>query len=64
MSNNRKCIGWPKNSYATIKSFEELFSRKVSLQICALNLRWRGKTEEEDELGGILRRVARLVVEM
>jgi len=31
-----KCIGWPKNSYATIKSFEELFSRKVSIQICAL----------------------------
>ena len=28
------------------------------------NLRWRGKTEEEDELGGILRRVARLVGEM
>ena len=36
LSNNRKCIGWPKNSYATIKSFEELFSRKVSIQICAL----------------------------
>jgi hypothetical protein len=28
------------------------------------NLRWRGKTEEEGELGGILRRVARLVGEM
>jgi hypothetical protein len=34
------------------------------MAILRRNLRWRGKTEEEDELGGILRRVARLVGEM
>jgi len=34
------------------------------MAILSTNLRWRGKTEEEIELGGIVRREARLVVEM
>jgi hypothetical protein len=31
-----KCIGWQKNFYVTIKSFEDLLLRKVTIQICAL----------------------------
>ena len=31
-----KCIGWQKNFYVSIKSFEDLFLRKVTIQICAL----------------------------
>jgi len=34
------------------------------MAILRRNLRWMGEIEEEDELGGILRRVARLVREM
>jgi len=34
------------------------------MAILRRNLRWREETEEEDELGRILRRAARIVEEM